>query len=173
MPPNIIIILADDLGYADIGVHGCQDIPTPNIDSLAARGFAFTNARYHYAAEEELTRYADRPLKIGSFWAASNVSGIVSDTRSITRLLHQHDALSFWDFAAAAPYVDIAMGSAADGDSIFSSAATIHSRTSSVGSPHARTRATAAGPASGPKRDNCSAALLRSAGSAWVSADAS
>lgn len=36
--PNIIIIVADDLGYADIGVHGCKDIPTPNIDSIAANG---------------------------------------------------------------------------------------------------------------------------------------
>jgi arylsulfatase A-like enzyme len=36
--PNIIIILADDLGYADIGVHGCSDIPTPNIDSIARTG---------------------------------------------------------------------------------------------------------------------------------------
>ena len=37
-PPNIIIFLADDLGYADIGANGCQDIPTPNIDSIAESG---------------------------------------------------------------------------------------------------------------------------------------
>jgi arylsulfatase A-like enzyme len=42
--PNIIVIVADDLGYADIGVHGCKDIPTPNIDSLAKNGVRFTNA---------------------------------------------------------------------------------------------------------------------------------
>ena len=36
--PNIIIFLADDLGYADIGVNGCKDIPTPNIDSIAKSG---------------------------------------------------------------------------------------------------------------------------------------
>jgi arylsulfatase A-like enzyme len=42
--PNIIVILADDLGYADIGVHGCSDIPTPHIDSLATRGVRFTAA---------------------------------------------------------------------------------------------------------------------------------
>ncbi|MEK6234726.1 MAG: sulfatase-like hydrolase/transferase [Planctomycetales bacterium] len=36
--PNILLIVADDLGYGDLGVHGCQDIPTPHIDSLAAGG---------------------------------------------------------------------------------------------------------------------------------------
>jgi selenocysteine lyase/cysteine desulfurase len=59
--------------------------------------------------EEELARYADRPLKIGSFSAASNVTGIVSDTHRVSRLLHEHGALSFWDCAAAAPYVEIEM----------------------------------------------------------------
>ncbi len=42
-PPNIVVIVADDLGYADIGVHGVRDIPTPNIDSLANSGIRFTN----------------------------------------------------------------------------------------------------------------------------------
>ena len=59
--------------------------------------------------ERELITYATRPLKIGSFSAASNVTGIVSDTLGISRLLHSHGALAFWDFAAAAPYVDIEM----------------------------------------------------------------
>ncbi|MFN8193447.1 MAG: aminotransferase class V-fold PLP-dependent enzyme [Nocardioidaceae bacterium] len=58
---------------------------------------------------EELERHADRPLLIGSFSAASNVTGIVSDTYGIAALLHEHGALSFWDFAACAPYVDIEM----------------------------------------------------------------
>ncbi len=58
---------------------------------------------------EQLKLHRDRPLKIGSFSAASNVTGIVSDTHGITRLLHEHGALAFWDFAAAAPYVDIEM----------------------------------------------------------------
>ena len=59
--------------------------------------------------ERALLAHADRPLKIGSFSAASNVTGIISDTRAISVLLHRHGALSFWDFAAAAPYVDIEM----------------------------------------------------------------
>jgi selenocysteine lyase/cysteine desulfurase len=72
---------------------------------------------------QELVRFEERPLKIGSFSAASNVTGIVSDTKGIASLLHQHEALSFWDVAAAAPYVDIDMGSPEKGaeykDAIF------------------------------------------------------
>jgi selenocysteine lyase/cysteine desulfurase len=63
--------------------------------------------------ERELVRHQDRPLLIGSFSAASNVTGIISDTYGIAELLHRHGALSFWDFAAAAPYVDIDMSSSA------------------------------------------------------------
>jgi selenocysteine lyase/cysteine desulfurase len=59
--------------------------------------------------EGELLRHADRPLTIGSFSAASNVTGIVSDTAGIAALLHRHGALSFWDYAAAGPYIDIDM----------------------------------------------------------------
>ncbi|PZS36209.1 MAG: aminotransferase [Pseudonocardiales bacterium] len=65
--------------------------------------------------DEELRRHAGRPLLIGSFSAASNVTGILSDTAGIAALLHAHGALSFWDFAAAAPYVPIDMGAPAAG----------------------------------------------------------
>src|SRR6188474_3133677 len=41
--PNILVIVGDDMGYADVGVHGCKDIPTPNIDSLAKNGVRCTN----------------------------------------------------------------------------------------------------------------------------------
>ena len=66
--------------------------------------------------EQELVAHADRPLRIGSFSAASNVTGIVSNTTAVSQLLHRHGALSFWDFAAAAPYVRI---DAAGKDAIF------------------------------------------------------
>ncbi len=46
-PPNIILILADDLGYGDLGCYGQQIIETPNIDALAANGMRFTQ---HYSA---------------------------------------------------------------------------------------------------------------------------
>jgi hypothetical protein len=36
--PNVLIFLADDLGYAGVGVNGCKDIPTPQIDSIAKNG---------------------------------------------------------------------------------------------------------------------------------------
>ena len=62
--------------------------------------------------EEELVRHADRPLRIGSFSAASNVTGIVTDAHGISDLLHRHGALAFWDLAASAPYVDIEFNAA-------------------------------------------------------------
>ncbi|MGH7677691.1 MAG: sulfatase [Gemmatimonadaceae bacterium] len=42
--PNIVVIVADDMGYADIGPYGVKDIPTPNLDALAASGVRFTDA---------------------------------------------------------------------------------------------------------------------------------
>jgi arylsulfatase A-like enzyme len=41
--PNVLVIIADDLGYADIGVHGGKEVPTPNIDALAASGVRCTS----------------------------------------------------------------------------------------------------------------------------------
>ncbi len=53
-------------------------------------------------------QYARRP-KIGSFSAASNVTGLLTDTRTVARILHQHGAYAFFDFAASGPYVKIDM----------------------------------------------------------------
>jgi selenocysteine lyase/cysteine desulfurase len=71
-----------------------------------------------HALEAALEQYADRPLKVGSFSAASNVTGIMTDTGLVTRILHEHGALALWDFAAAAPYVDIDVA-AGDFDAVF------------------------------------------------------
>jgi selenocysteine lyase/cysteine desulfurase len=59
--------------------------------------------------DHELRRHADRPLKIGSFSAASNVTGIVTDVDDATRVLGRHGALSCWDYATAGPYLPIDM----------------------------------------------------------------
>ncbi len=67
--------------------------------------------------ERQLIRYAQRPLRIGSFSAASNVTGILTDASAVAALLHAHGALSFWDYAAAGPYVPIRVSaSGADSD---------------------------------------------------------
>ena len=47
--PNIVVIVADDLGYADVGFNGCTDIPTPNIDSLAKDGARFSSGYVSHA----------------------------------------------------------------------------------------------------------------------------
>lgn len=41
--PNILFIVGDDMGYADVGFHGGKQIPTPNLDALAASGVRFTS----------------------------------------------------------------------------------------------------------------------------------
>ncbi|XP_055926526.1 uncharacterized protein LOC129958245 isoform X2 [Argiope bruennichi] len=60
--------------------------------------------------ESELKKYCDKNYQlIGSFSAASNITGILIDDISISILLHKYGALSIWDYAAAAPYVRIDM----------------------------------------------------------------
>lgn len=53
-------------------------------------------------------RYRGRP-KLGTFSAASNVTGLITDVRALARLLHRHGAIAAFDFAASAPYVAIDM----------------------------------------------------------------
>jgi selenocysteine lyase/cysteine desulfurase len=55
-------------------------------------------------------------LRIGSFSAASNVTGMRTPVHEIARLLHRHHALAFFDYAASAPYVEIDMNPPATGD---------------------------------------------------------
>lgn len=58
---------------------------------------------------ELLEKYSDRTLKIGSFTAASNVTGIITPYHELAKIMHQHNGFCFVDFAAAAPYVKIDM----------------------------------------------------------------
>ncbi|CAG9313841.1 unnamed protein product [Blepharisma stoltei] len=71
--------------------------------------------------EEELKKYQNHPHKIGSFSAASNITGILTNVEAISKLLHSYDALAFFDYAAAAPYVRINMNPSKDAaiDAIF------------------------------------------------------
>ena len=64
-------------------------------------------------------------LKVGTFSACSNVTGLVVDTDEISALMHKHDAVVFWDYAGGAPYLKIDMNSphnpAAFKDAVFCS----------------------------------------------------
>lgn len=95
-----------------IGPYEHHSNELPWRESIADVVVIPENAQGHVdleALERTLEEYADRPLKIGSFSAASNVTGILTDRRAIASLLHEHNALSFWDYAAAAPYVPMSL----------------------------------------------------------------
>ncbi|MGK5683198.1 aminotransferase class V-fold PLP-dependent enzyme [Actinoplanes sp. URMC 104] len=78
---------------ADVVEIGSDGRGHPDLDDLAAA----------------LRAYAGRPLKIGSFSAASNVTGLLTDVAAISALLREHGALSLWDYAAGGPYLPISM----------------------------------------------------------------
>ena len=59
--------------------------------------------------DEVLSRHKDRPIKIGTFSAASNVTGILANVDELARVMHAHGGYAFFDYAAAAPYVEIDM----------------------------------------------------------------
>lgn len=113
------LIPADQRPVVFIGPYEHHSNELPWRESIAEVVMISEDADGHIDIDElteQLVRHADRPVKIGSFSAASNVTGIVSNTARIAALLHRHGALSFWDYAAAAPYVDIDMYSRQAGD---------------------------------------------------------
>jgi selenocysteine lyase/cysteine desulfurase/tRNA(Ile)-lysidine synthase TilS/MesJ len=61
------------------------------------------------ALRQALLAHSSHSLVIGSFSAASNITGLVADVDGITEELHRAGALAFWDYAAAAPYLNIDM----------------------------------------------------------------
>jgi len=76
--PNVIYIMADDLGYGDLGCYGQQVIETPNIDQLAAEGIRFTD---HYAGHTVC-----RPSRL-VLWSGQHVghTGLIGNApRSLT-----------------------------------------------------------------------------------------
>lgn len=96
MKPNVIFIMADDLGYGDLGCYGAAKIPTPNIDRIASEGMRFTDAHASSAVctpsrYSVLTgRYCWRsPLKRGVLWGFSPPL-IERDRLTVASLLRQH-----------------------------------------------------------------------------------
>jgi selenocysteine lyase/cysteine desulfurase len=92
--------------------HHSNDLPwRESIADVVMIGFD-DNGR---VSSEELDdilsgpEYKDRPLKIGSFSAASNVTGIVNDCDALAEVMHKHGGLACFDYAACAPYVKIDM----------------------------------------------------------------
>ncbi len=66
------------------------------------------------ALDRALRDHADADLKIGSFSAASNVTGIITNPAPVVATLKAHGALSVWDFAGAGPYLPIDMAAGLD-----------------------------------------------------------
>ncbi|MCX2951483.1 aminotransferase class V-fold PLP-dependent enzyme [Lentzea sp. NEAU-D7] len=108
----------DERPVVFVGPYEHHSNELPWRESIADVVVIGEDARGHIDVAElrhQLVRYAGRPLRIGSFSAASNVTGVLTNTDSIAALLHEHGALSFWDYAAAAPYVSIRMCESAPG----------------------------------------------------------
>jgi arylsulfatase A-like enzyme len=91
--PNIVLVMADDLGYGDVGCYGCSDIRTPAIDALAADGVRFTTF-YSNAPECTPTRTAlltgRYQHRVGGLECALGI-GNVSRYDDAIRLRETHD----------------------------------------------------------------------------------
>jgi len=94
--PNIVIILADDLGYGDIGTFGADDIATPNIDALGARGLRFTDfyAGHNVCSPSRaalLTGRHSQRMGISYVFQGSSPDGMPLDEVTIAEMLKSVD----------------------------------------------------------------------------------
>jgi len=91
LPPNVVLIFADDLGYGDVGCYGATKVKTPNIDRLAKEGRRFTDA-HSASAVCTPSRYAlltgEYPLRAnggkGTWGPLPITSGLIVDTKTLT-----------------------------------------------------------------------------------------
>jgi len=90
-PPNIIFIVADDLGWKDLGIYGNKDINTPNIDALATSGMRFNNA------------FVAAPSCASS--RAALITGQYPHTNKVTGLTHRYPSKSLKPFYTTLPSV--------------------------------------------------------------------
>jgi len=92
--------------------HHSNDLPwRESIADVVMIGFDEMGRVSAAELEEQLKdpRFKNRALKIGSFSAASNVTGIVNDCDALAAVMHEHGGFACFDFAAAAPYVKVDM----------------------------------------------------------------
>ncbi|HUR54391.1 MAG TPA: arylsulfatase [Gemmataceae bacterium] len=102
--PNIVVILADDVGYGDLGCYGSKKVPTPNLDKLAADGMRFTDA-HSPAAVCTPTRYA---LMTGQYaWRHAPGSRILS---GVAPLSIKPGTVTIPSFLKEAGYATAAVG---------------------------------------------------------------
>ena len=95
--PNIVFILADDLGWADLGVYGATDFKTPHLDRLAAQGVVFDAAYCNspLCAPSRFTLVSGQlPSKIGAYDNAADFPADVPTYAHYLRRLGYRTALS-------------------------------------------------------------------------------
>ena len=95
--PNLIVIMTDDMGYADVGFNGCKDIPTPNIDSIAYNGANLVNGYVSFPvcgpsrAGFITGRYQDRFgfTTNPTIDPTNDIAGLPLDEKTIAEVLHK------------------------------------------------------------------------------------
>ncbi|KAL7643277.1 UNVERIFIED_CONTAM: hypothetical protein RMT77_006568 [Armadillidium vulgare] len=116
---NGLNLVTSPIVFVDFTAHHSSLLPWREIGALVIR----IKERKDGTLDEEHLESVMVELKnldrqmIGCFSAASNITGLLFDTDSVTSLLHKYGAFAFWDFATAAPYVDVIMNPVISSDS--------------------------------------------------------
>ncbi len=101
--PNVIVILADDLGYGDLKCYGAKNVETPHVNKLASEGIRFTNA-HTVAATSTPSRYS---LLTGEYaWRRPDTDIAAGDVKMIIR----PEQYTMADMFKSAGYATAAIG---------------------------------------------------------------